>query len=70
MEFTKLDALRKKCCADDYAWFSYDITNQGGHKAFLAVKNDDLFEFSKTLNENKLNPMLMEKSFVLYSPCI
>ena len=48
MEFTKLDALRKKCCADDYAWFSYDITNQGGHKAFLAVKNDDLVEFSKT----------------------
>lgn len=53
MEFAKLDVLRKKCCADDYAWFSYDITNQGGHKAFLAVKNDDLVEFSKTLNVNK-----------------
>jgi len=51
-EFPKIDALRKKCNAEEWYWFARDVT-ESGHKAFCAIRQDALEERKEMFDTNQ-----------------
>jgi hypothetical protein len=53
IEIDKLTKLKEKCPPDEWYWFSYDITETGGHKAFIGIRQESIHEYEDSFKINK-----------------